>query len=79
MLVQPGHEKYVHHMVIYGCRSNMSQYLNKPQACFDSESGFSAMKDCTDILSAWAMGGEVLYSSYLSSHLIVNHSGVRLS
>uniref|UniRef100_A0A914XB98 DOMON domain-containing protein n=1 Tax=Plectus sambesii TaxID=2011161 RepID=A0A914XB98_9BILA len=58
MLVQPGNEKYVHHLVLYGCREDMSQYLNKPAACYDENSKISPMKACYDTLSGWAVGGE---------------------
>uniref|UniRef100_A0A914X1Y0 DOMON domain-containing protein n=1 Tax=Plectus sambesii TaxID=2011161 RepID=A0A914X1Y0_9BILA len=59
MMVQKGNERYVHHLVVYGCgEEDMSEHLGKPAACFDDTQVFSPMQKCTDYLAVWAVGGE---------------------
>uniref|UniRef100_A0A914W9W3 DOMON domain-containing protein n=1 Tax=Plectus sambesii TaxID=2011161 RepID=A0A914W9W3_9BILA len=59
MMIQKGNEKYVHHLVLYSCGdTDMSQYLGKPAACFDDTLNFNPMKQCSDYLAVWAVGGE---------------------
>uniref|UniRef100_A0A914UTA6 DOMON domain-containing protein n=1 Tax=Plectus sambesii TaxID=2011161 RepID=A0A914UTA6_9BILA len=59
MLVQKGNERYVHHLVMYGCgEEDMSEHLGKPAACFDDMGVFNPMHKCSSYRAIWAVGGE---------------------
>ena len=58
-MVTPGNERYVHHLIMYGCGTkNMSKYLGRAQSCFDDLESFNPMDDCNNIQAGWAVGGE---------------------
>uniref|UniRef100_A0A914XB51 DOMON domain-containing protein n=1 Tax=Plectus sambesii TaxID=2011161 RepID=A0A914XB51_9BILA len=69
MMVQKGNERYVHHLVVYGCgEEDMSEHLGKPAACFDDTQVFSPMRKCKDYQAVWAVGGEdFVYPSNMGS------------
>lgn len=49
MLVEPGHERLVHHILVFSCNDpEMSQFVSKPEPCFDrTQTNFSQMMQCT--------------------------------
>uniref|UniRef100_A0A914WCD3 DOMON domain-containing protein n=1 Tax=Plectus sambesii TaxID=2011161 RepID=A0A914WCD3_9BILA len=69
MLVQKGNERYVHHLVMYGCgEEDMSEFLGKPASCFDDTHVFTPMKKCRNYRAVWAVGGEdFVYPSNMGS------------
>uniref|UniRef100_A0A914WF20 DOMON domain-containing protein n=1 Tax=Plectus sambesii TaxID=2011161 RepID=A0A914WF20_9BILA len=74
MLVQKGNERYVHHLVVYGCgEEDMSEHLGKPSACFSDTQVFSPMQKCTDYHAVWAVGGEdFVYPSNMGAPIFGN-------
>lgn len=57
--VQPGHEGFVHHILIYECRMNVSEeHLNKQHSCF-ARNMPDHVRGCrsSTIMHAWAIGG----------------------
>ncbi len=58
MKVQNGNEQIVHHANLYGCRGDLSQFIDKPGPCFEGE--FQFMDRCKDTFNGWAIGGEVV-------------------
>jgi hypothetical protein len=57
MFVQAGNERFVHHMLLYGCLGNKTEYMGKPEACYDETS--EIMDNCNDVYGGWAVGGQV--------------------
>lgn len=52
---------YVHHILLYHCMSNMSEWVGLSEPCFDrAQTSFSPMYQCvTRMIAGWAVGGEV--------------------
>lgn len=59
MQIESGNERFVHHILIYGCArdSNVTAYVDRSLPCYDGREEFMDM--CRDMLIAWAVGGEV--------------------
>uniref|UniRef100_A0A914X5Q2 DOMON domain-containing protein n=1 Tax=Plectus sambesii TaxID=2011161 RepID=A0A914X5Q2_9BILA len=76
MKVQPGNERYVHHLIMYGCGDNdMSRFLNNPGPCFDDTQIFDPMRLCGDLLGAWAVGGEAfVYPNNMGAPIFENNN-----
>lgn len=70
MQIESGNEQFVHHIVIYGCRqgSNVSQYVDHPVPCYDENVTF--MSICSNMLMAWAVGGEVSHVFFVTLKII---------
>src|SRR5262249_42912705 len=59
MVVQKGNERYVHHLVVYGCGDkDMSKYLGNPGPCYEDMNNLSSKPECTDFRAVWAVGGD---------------------
>ncbi|XP_033106274.1 DBH-like monooxygenase protein 1 [Anneissia japonica] len=55
-LVQEGHEAVVHHMLVYGCRGNLSTVRGWSDIC-ERENMPPDLSNCWTVIYAWAIGG----------------------
>ena len=50
MIIDPGHESYVHHMILYRCTRNMHQYANLPGlSCYADPNIKTTLADCGEL------------------------------
>lgn len=58
-VLEPGHEKYVHHWLIMECSSSFENYVTGSEECF-SRDYFHTTKKCRKNNMAWATGGNLI-------------------
>nr|XP_032817550.1 DBH-like monooxygenase protein 1 homolog [Petromyzon marinus] len=59
-LVQAGNTRFVHHMIVYACETNVNMsYINTTFQCYSSMGATNhPSARCLSVLAAWAVGGE---------------------
>lgn len=71
MVIQPGHEKFVHHMLVYGCRDPaVAGFVDKPHECYSGSSDQLFMDYCSEVFGGWAVGGSVGFTFSSISRLL---------
>jgi len=56
-VIQAGHEKLVHHMILYYCASPLpAAYVGSEHQCYQHQP--RAVDDCDNVFVAWAIGGQ---------------------
>uniref|UniRef100_A0A8C4QRG2 DOMON domain-containing protein n=1 Tax=Eptatretus burgeri TaxID=7764 RepID=A0A8C4QRG2_EPTBU len=57
LFIQPGNERYVHHMILYSCTRGSKELHNKEHRCYNRNMP-NDFWSCVGIIVAWAVGGQ---------------------
>jgi hypothetical protein len=79
-VIQAGNKDVLHHIIVYLCTENVSNYTGHGQACYEEE-GRGLLQCMTTVLTGWSKGGESIiypediglafYSNSENSYLIM--------